>query len=66
MRVNLQTGQREVYCPTGKYLHVESEGEVKWWKNSANIIGKLTKKSKRIKIMNMINDHTTILEVPCE
>jgi hypothetical protein len=57
----LTSGQREVYCPTGKYLHVESEGEVKWWKNSANIIGKLTKKSKRIKIMNMINDHTTIL-----
>jgi len=22
VRVNLQTGQREVYCPTGKYLHV--------------------------------------------
>jgi hypothetical protein len=66
VRVNLTTGEREFYCPGGKYLHVDSDSEVKWWKNAANIIGKLTKKPKRIKIMNMINDHTTILEVPLE
>jgi hypothetical protein len=61
VRVNCQTGQREFYCPAGKYLHIETEGEVKWWKDSKNIIGKLTKKQKKIKIMNMINDHCTIL-----
>ena len=31
-----------------------------------NIIGKLTKKSRKIKIINMLTDHTTLLEVPCE
>jgi hypothetical protein len=66
VKVNLQTGQRESYCPGGKYLHVDSESEVKWWKDSKNIIGKLTKKARRLRIINMINDHCTILEVPAE
>lgn len=66
VKVNLQTGLREFYCPTGKYLHVDSESEVKWWKDSKNIIGKLTKKARRVRIINMINDHCTILEVPSE
>lgn len=61
VKVNLKTGKREFYCPGGKYLHVESESEVKWWKDSKNIIGKLTKKARRIRIINMINDHCTIL-----
>lgn len=29
-----------------------------------NIIGKITKKSRKIKIVNILTDHTTILEVP--
>ena len=31
-----------------------------------NIIGKLTKKSRQINLLNMITDHSTILEVPSE
>ena len=31
-----------------------------------NIIGKLTKKCRRIKLINMTTDHVTMLEVPCE
>ena len=30
-----------------------------------NIIGKLTKKCRRIKLINMTTDHVTMLEVPC-
>lgn len=29
-----------------------------------NIIGKLTKKSRKIKLINMLTDHASILEVP--
>lgn len=31
-----------------------------------NIIGKLTKKSRKVKLINMLTDHSSILEVPAE
>ena len=64
MRVNEQTGEREFYCPCGEYLQLRVENEIKWWKNMDNIIGKLTKKSRKVKIVNMLTDHATLLEVP--
>jgi hypothetical protein len=30
------------------------------------VIGRLTQKSRRVKLINMLTDHETILEVPCE
>ena len=64
--MNPVTGDLEFYCSKGRYLHIEAQGEVKWWKDPSHIIGRLTKKPRRIKIINMINDHCTILEVPSE
>lgn len=66
VRTDPTSGQQDFYCPKGRYLHIDSEGEVKWWKDSSHIIGRLTKKARRIRIINMINDHCTILEVPSE
>jgi hypothetical protein len=66
VKVNTQTGATEYYCPGGEYLHLREEHEIKWWKNMENIIGKLTKKSRTIKLINMITDHATLLEVPSE
>lgn len=66
VKVNIETGSQEFYCPNGKYLHLSTTNEVKWWKDQQNIIGKLTKKARFIKVVNMITDHTNVLEVPSE
>ena len=31
-----------------------------------NIIGKLTKKSRTIRLVNILTDHATLLEIPSE
>lgn len=65
--IDLSTGLQTFYTPTGRYLHLEtSETEIKWWKNQSLVIGRLTQKSRRIKLINMLTDHEFILEVPCE
>ena len=56
----------DFYCPSGEYLHLREDNEIKWWKNMDNIIGKLTRKSRKVKIINMLTDHVCLLEVPSE
>lgn len=65
-KVNTVTGQTQFYCPNGEYLQLKAENEIKWWKDTNNIIGKLTKKSRKIRLINMLTDHATILDVPTE
>merc|ERR1719264_389646 len=59
------TGLEGVYCPQGRFLHVpsinpdanfDSSFEIPWWKDKEKyLIGNLTTKTRKIKIMNMLS-----------
>jgi hypothetical protein len=54
-----KNGQEEYYIPNGKYLHLDNEKDlltIPWWKNQEFCIGKLTKKSQFIRIINTLSD----------
>ena len=62
------------YTPLGMYPHIppaypdadwEYDFDIPWWKNDNFKIGKLTKKVRKIKIMNTLTEHCDLLEV-CE
>ena len=62
------------FCPIGQYPHVppvypDSEWnydfDIPWWKDSNYKVGKLTKKVRKIKLMNTLTEHVDLLEV-CE
>lgn len=40
--------------------------DIPWWRNKKYIIGKLTVKSRKIRIVNMLTHHTDTIEVPTE
>lgn len=59
----------EFYCPDGEYLHLdiaEDVTKIPWWKNQQYLIGKLTKKSQPIRIINTLSNTEDKLEVPQE
>lgn len=37
-----------------------------WWRNKKYIIGKLTQKSRKLRIINMLTHHSDTIEVPSE
>lgn len=52
-------GKPEYYCPNGPYLHLdigEDVMQIPWWKNQQYLIGKLTKKSQPIRIINTLSN----------
>ncbi len=63
-------------CPTGRYLHIppqepdsnwKPDFEIPWWKDNEKYkIGNLTKRKRKIRIINMLTKHDDILEVACE
>lgn len=64
-----KNGEEEFYTPHGKYLHLDSQKDhlvIPWWKNQEFCIGKLTKKSQLIRIINTLSDTEDQLEVPRE
>lgn len=74
-RIDPETARRVFYCPNGRYLHIPSDlpgtdeepfDLVPWWRNEKHIIGKLTVKSRKLRIVNMLTHHTDIIEVPSE
>jgi len=73
--VDARTGLTTYYLPQGRYLHVPSSEpssqpdpifKEAWWKDKQYCIGHLTKKVRKIKIVNMLTAHEDVLEVPCE
>ena len=77
--MNPETNTLEYLCPTGRFLHVpprdatsDAHTEVQpfdkpWWNDEQNYgIGRLTKKSRKISIINTLNKDEQILEVPSE
>ena len=39
--------------------------DLRWWKNKDYFIGRLTRKTRKIKIINMLTVHEDIIEVYC-
>lgn len=74
-KVDPDTARKVHYCPNGRYLHIPSGlpgtddepfEEVPWWRNDRFVIGQLTSKSRKLRIVNMLSHHTDVIEVPCE
>lgn len=74
-KVDSESGRTVFYCPNGRYLHIpsvlpgideEPTDVTPWWRNRVLVIGKLTCKSRKVRIINMLTHHTDIIEVPSE
>ena len=77
--IDPKTGQQTTLCPTGRYLHVppvnaqsnyETEVvdfEIPWWRDSDKyMIGRLTKKVRKITLMNTLTKDDEIIDVASE
>ena len=64
------------YCPTGRYLHIPpiepdsawdtTSFTLPWWRDKSLCIGKLSEKTRKLRIINMITKNDDILEVCSE
>ena len=72
---NPDTGRFETFCPTGRYLHVPDPKEdqfdlglvMPWWQDVEQfVIGKLTKKPRKINILNTLTKEEQIMIVAQE
>ncbi|EGR30055.1 hypothetical protein IMG5_143490 [Ichthyophthirius multifiliis] len=76
VQIDLNTGLEKFYCPQGIFLHIQPSGpeninlvedlQTPWWKNPIFFIGRLTIRSSKINIINMLTQHEDLIEVPCE
>lgn len=77
--IDPKTNLKAFYCPNGRFLHVppcnansDVENEVApfdipWWNNSDKYeIGRLTRKVRKINIMNTLTKEENVIEVACE
>ena len=71
--VDPKTNLKTVYCPWGEYLHINkpvpnsSIPALPWWKDKENYcIGKLTKKTRKIRIINMSTKEEECITVAFE
>ena len=76
-RINTNTGKRVFYCPHGRYLHIPNPDPSSqkepvpangkpWWRDSSYIVGKVTQKVRKLRIINMLTHQEDIIDVPCE
>lgn len=77
--VDPKTNQKATYCPMGRFLHVPPQNadstaetevapfDIPWWCNSEQYeIGRLTRKVRKINIINTLTKEETVIEVACE
>jgi hypothetical protein len=73
--VDPKTGLEVYYTPNGRFVHVpapiattelENDYDIPWWKDELYKIGFLTKKTRRIRIVNALTAHEATLEVCAE
>ncbi|CCW70361.1 unnamed protein product [Phytomonas sp. Hart1] len=73
--VNVVSGMRTYAQPDGLFPHVPTifpdsnidlEYDIPWWKDPQYIIGKLTKKTRLVRIINTLTNDEITLEVCCE
>ena len=75
MEISGKTGLLQYHCPQGRFLHIppfepdadwENDFIKAWWHEDSYCIGNLTTKTRKIRIINMLTHHDTILEVCSE
>lgn len=71
MKIDVNTGSVAYYLPRGRYLHIPEDGtqdiiDTPWWRDEKYIIGSLSKKVRKIKVVNALTSDKDILEVPSE
>lgn len=62
-----EDGKNVYYCPNGTFLHLDISEDITtipWWKNQDYMVGKITKKSQFIRIINTLSDTEDKLQVP--
>uniref|UniRef100_A0A7S1M8Y6 Cytochrome b5 domain-containing protein 1 n=1 Tax=Neobodo designis TaxID=312471 RepID=A0A7S1M8Y6_NEODS len=73
--VDDETGLETYAQPFGRFVHVptlradttvDATYELPWWMDPTFVIGELTKKSRKVRIINTLNGHETMLEVCSE
>ena len=74
--IDPETGRKQWLAPTGRYLHMPPEGPdsawsssefiVPWWQDERYCIGKLSKCTRNIRIVNTLTKHDNIVEVASE
>ena len=73
--VDPSTGLQTYAQPFGRFIHVptlrpdssmDPSYELPWWRDAKFIIGELTKRSRRIRLVNTLTGHDALLEVCSE
>nr|CCC93292.1 conserved hypothetical protein [Trypanosoma congolense IL3000] len=73
--IDPETGFRTYAQPFGRFAHtptvlpdssIDLSYEVPWWKDERYVIGHLTRKTRKIRIINTLNGHENTLEVCSE
>lgn len=74
-KIDIDLGKRVFYTPEGRYLHVppatplseeEEYPEVPWWKDESYVIGRVTGKSRWIRVINTLTHQEETMKVPSE
>lgn len=74
-KIDIELGKRVYYTPEGRYLHIPSPmplgndediPEIPWWRDPSYIIGKLTQKSRNIRVINTLTHQEELMKVPRE
>jgi cytochrome b involved in lipid metabolism len=69
------TGLQEIYCPWGRYIHVPPQGpesgwstkfNTPWWEDKRYFIGRASKRTRKVTILNLLTKQKNTLEVPVE
>jgi hypothetical protein len=76
-KIDTKTGRKVFHCPEGRFLHVPNQSpnsfseptpeDQPWWRNHEKyVVGKLTQKVRKLRIVNMLTHQENIIEVPKE
>lgn len=73
--IDPQTNKEAPFVPMGRFIHCpDGDGSVEaspafkvpWWTDKSLVVGKLTRKTRKIKLLNMLTNQETVLEVCAE
>ena len=76
MAVDAETNMLWFYCPNGRYLHVPpikprsdwdmEESKTPWWHDETLNIGRLSEKTRKIRVINQLSKADDVVEVCSE
>ena len=75
MHVDEQTHLQQPYTPQGRFIHVpprdptttwNADFDVPWWKDASYVVGAVTEKVRRVRIVNTLTHQEHVVEVGAE